>query len=279
MASLLNTRRRIKSVDATKKITNAMELVSSAKLKKAKDLYEGSKSVRQFVANEFAGSVYQIAKESGRKELIEENNEGKTLYIVIASDMGLCGGYNSNVAKEAFLDSKKDDEFILIGRKIQPYFKGKNAVIKNVYVNLTKHPDFYNTFYVTKDAIDSFNKSEFTKVKLVYTRFINSVTFEPTIFSLIPVENPFSEMKVPFDNPTDEEYLLKHLLRDYLNSNIYTAIMEARVCEYAASRMAMEAATDNAIELKEKLLLEYNRVRQANITQEITEIVAGADAL
>lgn len=279
MASLLNTRRRIKSVDATKKITKAMELVSSAKLKKAKNLHEESKSVRQFVANEFAGSVYEIAKETGRKDLIEKNKDSKTLYIVIASDMGLCGGYNSNVAKEAFLDSKKGDEFILIGKKIQPYFLGKNATVRNVYVNMTKNPDFYNTFYVTKEAVDAFNKNEFTSIKLVYTRFINSVTFEPTVYSLIPVENPFDEMKIPFDNPTDEEYLLKRLLRDYLNSNIYTAIVEARVCEYAASRMAMEAATDNAIELKEKLLLEYNRVRQANITQEITEIVAGADAL
>lgn len=279
MASLLNTRRRIKSVDATKKITKAMELVSSAKLKKAKDLHEGSKSVRHFVANECAGSVYEIAKNGLRKDLIEKDKEGKTLYIIIASDMGLCGGYNSNITKEAFNDSKKGDEFILIGKKIQPFFKTKNLPVKNVYLGMSKEPDFYNTYYVTKEALDSYNSGEYTKIKLVYTKFINSVTFEPTIFSLIPVLNPFEDMEYPFDNPTEDEELLKKLLRDYLNSNIYTALIEARVCEYASSRMAMENATDNAIELKDKLLLEYNRVRQANITQEITEIVAGADAL
>jgi len=279
MPNLQNTKRRIKSVDATKKITKAMELVSSAKLRKAKALYEEGKNVRDFVCNDLASAVYEIAREARLLDFITEKPDGKTLYIVIASDMGLCGGYNSNVAKEAYNASKKGDSFILIGKKTQPYFNTKQCNIKNVYLNITKNPEFYDAYYITKEAIDMYKSGEVSSIKLVYTKFINSVTFEPRIYSLIPVENPFDDMKIPFDNPTESEYLLKRLLRDFINSNIYTAIIESRVCEYASSRMAMENATDNANELKDKLLLQYNRVRQANITQEITEIVGGADAL
>lgn len=279
MASLQNTKRRIKSVDATKKITKAMELVSSAKLRKAKELYEEGVDVRDFVCNDIASAVYEIAKEASMNEYITENPEGKTLFIVVASDMGLSGGYNSNVAKKAYNASKTGDYFILIGKKTQPYFMTKNCIIKNVYLNLTKAPEFYGAYYITKEAMDMFHSGEISSIKLVYTKFINSVSFEPTIYSLIPVLNPYDDMAVPFDNTTDSEYLMKYLMRDFINSNIYTSIIESRVCEYASSRMAMENATDNAIELKEKLLLEYNRVRQANITQELSEIVSGADAL
>jgi F-type H+-transporting ATPase subunit gamma len=279
MPNLQNTKRRIKSVDATKKITKAMELVSSAKLRKAKALYEEGREIREFVSSDLAGAVYEIAKEARLMDYIEENEDGKTLYIVIASDMGLCGGYNSNAAKEAYLHSKKGDAFILVGKKTQPYFRTKDVEIKNVYLNITKNPTFYDSYYITKEALDLFNSGEISSIKLVYTRFINSVSFEPTVYSLIPVDNPYEPMVIPYDNPTDSEYLLKRLMRDFINSNIYTAIIESRVCEYASSRIAMENATDNANELKDKLLLQYNRVRQANISQEIPEIVGGADAL
>ncbi|MDR3214974.1 MAG: ATP synthase F1 subunit gamma [Bacilli bacterium] len=278
MASLQNTKRRIKSVDATKKITKAMELVSSAKLRKAKQMYEAENKVRTFFERDLAQSVYEVAKEANLNIYTEEV-AGKTLYIVIASDMGLCGGYNSNVAKKAYLDSQEGDYFILIGKKTQPYFKTKNCNIKNVYLNMSKDPNFYGAYYVTKEALDMFDANEITKIKLVYTKFINSVSFEPTIFPLIPVSNPFTDLKAPLDNPSEAEFLITRLLRDYINSNIFGAIIESRVCEYASSRMAMESANDNADELKEKLLLQYNSVRQANITQEISEIVGGADAI
>ena len=279
MASLQNTKRRIRSVDATKKITKAMELVSSAKLRKAKQLYEEGVEIRDFVCNDIASAVYEIAKSSHMNNYITDHPEGKTLFIVIASDMGLCGGYNSNVVKEAYNASKEGDCFILIGKKTQPYLRTKGCEIKNVYLNLTKNPEFYSAYYVTKEALDMFYAGEISSIKLVYTKFINSVSFQPSIYSMIPVVNPYDDMKVPFDNPTESEYLMKYLVRDFINSNIYTAIIESRVCEYAASRMAMENATDNANEIRDHLMLQYNRVRQANITQEITEIVSGADAL
>jgi F-type H+-transporting ATPase subunit gamma len=278
MASLQNTKRRIKSVDATRKITKAMELVSSAKLRKAKQLYEEQNDIRLFNENEFASAVYEIAKEASMNQYIDDI-DGKTLYIVIASDMGLCGGYNANVAKEAYNDSKEGDYFILVGKKTQGYFNTKGCTIKNVYYNFTKNPEFYGAYYITKEALDLFNDNEITSIKLVYTKFINSVSFVPEIHTLLPVKNPFDDMKAPFDNPSEPEYLMERILRDYITSNIFGCVIESRVCEYASSRIAMENATDNADEIKEKLLLQYNSVRQANITQEISEIVSGADAL
>lgn len=278
MASLQNTKRRIKSVDATKKITKAMELVSSAKLKKAKDKFELQRKVTEFVRKDLARGAYEIARESSLDKYIKYNESGKTLYIVIGSDMGLCGGYNSNVAKLAFNDSNMGDLFILVGKKTTGYLKSKGANIINTYLHYNDL-DFYDTYYIVKEAIDLLESGQVTKIRLVSTSFVNSVTFDAKIQSLIPIINPFDDLNNPLDNPSEAEDLMKYILRDYLNSYIYTSINESRVCEYASSRMAMENATDNAIELKDQLLLQYNRVRQANITQEIAEIVAGSDAL
>lgn len=279
MASLQATKRRIKSVEATKKITKAMELVSSAKLKKAKDAYEINKNVGSYVRLDFARTAYLIAKEAGLDYLIERSSQGSTLYVVIASDMGLCGGYNTNIAKEAYADSKPGDKFIIIGKKVQSFFKAKDCNIVSVHTGVTKEPDFYDMYHITQEIIDIFNKKEVDNIKLVYTRFVNSVTFKTEIYSLVPILKPDVEPNIPFDNEREPEYLLKRLMRDYINSNIYSAIIESRVCEYASSRMAMENATDNAVEIQEHLQLQYNRVRQANITQEIAEIVSGANAI
>lgn len=279
MASLQNTKRRIKSVEATKKITKAMELVSSAKLRKAKELYEGIGKVSTFCAKDLASAVYEIARSERMEALIKENPDAKTIFVVIASDMGLCGGYNSNVAKMAYESSKPGDEFILIGKKTQPYLHSKGCIIRNIYSNITKDPTLTDMYYITKELNTAYRSGEFQSLKIVSTKFVNSVTFVNDIYSLIPVKNPFNDLAAPFDNEADNEFLLKHLLTDFISMNLYTSIIEARVCEYASSRMAMENATDNANEIEDELLLEYNRVRQANITQEISEIVGGADAL
>lgn len=279
MASLQNTKRRIKSVEATMKITKAMELVSSAKLKKAKDLYNEVAPVQELANQNLAFAVYEIAKILNLEEYLKEDENGKTLFVVIASDMGLCGGYNINVAKEAYSHSKPGDQFILIGKKTYSYLSMKNADIKKVFSNQSKIPNLFDMYYVTREVINALKSNEVQNVKLVYTQFINSVSFNPKIKSLIPVEKPMGELAAPLDNVTPDEYLMEKLLVDYFSLSFYTAFVESKVCEYASSRMAMENATDNANEIKDSLLLEYNRVRQANITQEISEIVGGADAL
>ncbi|WP_423363659.1 ATP synthase F1 subunit gamma [Mycoplasma sp. P36-A1] len=291
MANLQNTKRRIKSVDSTKKITKAMELVASAKLRKAKKEYTQSESVRKFVTDNMSAVIYEVAKQNGKKEYIESKND-KTLYVVIGGNMGLTGGYNINVSKEAFLDSKPGDAFLCYGRKPVSYLKSKDAQIiyledvlremlhndKEVFVVDEIHK-FSEVYVLTKPILHLFNTGQYGKVKLVYTKFVNSVTFSPKVTQLIPVENTFTELLAPFDVLGDSDNLIDDLLKDYLATNTYTAILEGKACEYASSRLAMETATDNAEELKEQLQLEYNRVRQANITQELTEIVGGANAI
>lgn len=278
MASLQSTKRRIRSVEATKKITNAMQLVSSAKLKKARDRFESVRNITSNISNDMAEAVYNVAKELDEHKLITTNNSGKTLFIVIASDMGLSGGYNVNVAKAALAEAQKDDEFIIIGKKVSSYLLAKDCNIVKMFKNHYQNLDYYNTYYVTQLTVDAFWK-DVSNVKLVYTQFLNSVTFEPTVVQVLPLEQSYDQISIPFESDVDLNVLLTRLLRDYINTLVYNANVEAHVCEYASSRMAMKNATDNAQDLKDKLQLEYNRVRQANITQEISEIVAGADAL
>lgn len=279
MGSLQNTKRRIKSVDATKKITNAMQLVSSAKLKKARDRFESVRNITSNISNDMAEAVYNVAKETDERKYITTDDRGKTLFIVIASDMGLSGGYNINVAKAALAEAGKDDEFILIGKKVSTHLASQGCNIVKMFKNHYQNLDYYSTYYVTQLTVEAFERSDIGRVKLVYTEFVNSVTFKPKVLSVLPLDKEYDQISIPFETDTDLAVLLTRLIRDYLNTVIYNANVEAHVCEYASSRMAMSNATDNAEELKEKLLLEYNRVRQANITQEISEIVAGADAL
>jgi len=289
MANLQNTKRRIKSVESTKKITKAMELVASAKLRKAKNEYMEIKEVREYMSNNMGSVLAEISKQAGHSEYIESKGD-KTLYVIIGGDMGLTGGYNINVAKEALDDSKKGDLFLSVGTKPAVYLKSKQAHLVNTKEILEKHYGkaaqdvrSLNSFYQVYDLVRvikiMYDNKEIDCVKLVYTRFQNSVTFIPMITQLIPVKNQFTQLMSPFEISGDPEELISDLLKDYLATNIFTAFKEGSVCEFASSRLAMENATDNAEELREQLLLEYNRARQANITQEISEIVAGSDAL
>lgn len=289
MANLQNTKRRIRSVDSTKKITKAMELVASAKLRKAKNEYLESQKVRDFVVENMSAAVFEIAKQNGKTEYITKRGD-RTLYIVIGGDMGLSGGYNINVAKEAYNDSKPGDMFMCVGSKPAIYLKSKNATIIKPKEVLGKYlgadakdvreiSTFTNVYDLIRVILLLFKNDEVDVVKLAHTKFKNSVTFDPEVLDLLPVTNEFTELLAPFEITGDPDQLIEDLVKDYLASNVFTAVKEGAVCQYASSRLAMENATDNAEELKEKLLLEYNRVRQANITQELNEIVAGADAI
>jgi len=289
MANLQNTKRRIKSVDSTKKITKAMELVASAKLRKAKNEYMLTKEVREYMATNMASVIAEISAQTGHSEYIESEGK-KTLFVIIGGDMGLTGGYNINVAKEAYINSKPEDMFLCVGNKPAIFLKSKNANIVDTKAVLEKYvgedakdvrslDSFYQSYDLVRVIKYMYDNKEVDTVKLVYTKFKNSVTFIPTISTLIPVENKFTQLLSPFEITGDPEMFISDLLKNYLATNIFTAFKEGTVCEYASSRLAMENATDNAQELKEELLLEYNRARQANITQEISEIVAGSDAL
>ena len=277
--SLQQTKTRIKSVASTKKITKAMELVATSKLRKAKDL--------NLQITPYKNEVFEIISYCANNvddkdyKYFNEKESEKTLYIVVTSTLGLCGGYNIAVEKYASSLLNKNDDLIVIGSKGINYFKDKVNIIQRYHelpgMDLKENISSRIAYKILKE----FDASSYKCVKMVYTKFINSLTFEPmcvqllTISELVEVPNISKELLL---EPSAEE-VLDNLIPFYLTTSIKTLIFESMLSEQASRRTAMENATDNASELEEKLLLEFNKSRQASITQEITEISGAANAI
>lgn len=276
--SLDSTKKRINTIKTTSKITNAMKLVASSKITKQKALYKRIKSYYE----EYYQIVGSIVSLSTNFNDVKE--DAKTLYIVITSSLGLCGGYNSLVIKHC-LSQMRDSDFVLqIGTKGKEYFS--NNLKQNQIIDFNIDSDILDyeiCAVIASYILDLFtNKKKFESIKIVYTKFINAITFEPTTISLIPFDKKFSINKNDlnennFDFEPRKEIIIKEILSNYLSSIIYGSVVESSISENASRRNAMDTATNNANELIDNLKLQYNRMRQAKITNEITEIVAGGD--
>ncbi len=280
MASLDAIKTRIESVEATKKITSAMELVATAKLKKARERFEQ--------IDEYSTLVYTKINEllssmDDKNSKYLNDVEGNTLFVLVTSDMGLCGGYNANALKLYREMSKPGDQVIAIGNKAINNFKANNISPQTVYANTKGSVEYCVANQVTQDIQSIFEDESFniTKVQLIYTKFINNVTFEATALQLLPaVADESKEVsKIDYTFEPSAKDVFENMIPLYLKSVIYGKAAESYLSEQAARRSAMENANDNAKELIETLDIQYNRIRQANITQEISEIVAGADAI
>ncbi len=277
--SLQQTKTRIKSVASTKKITKAMELVATSKLRKAKDL--------NLQITPYKNEVFEIISYCANNvddkdyKYFNEKESEKTLYIVVTSTLGLCGGYNIAVEKYASSLLNKNDDLIVIGSKGINYFKDKVNIIQRYHelpgMDLKENISSRIAYKILKE----FDASSYKSVKMVYTKFINSLTFEPMCVQLLPISELVEVPKISKElllEPSAEE-VLDNLIPFYLTTSIKTLIFESMLSEQASRRTAMENATDNASELEEKLLLEFNKSRQASITQEITEISGAANAI
>ncbi len=272
MASLLDTENRIKSVDSTKKITKAMKLVATAKLRSAKNQYENSLKYAMSVEN----IVSILASSPDAKPYTTERTEGKDLFIVIGSELGLCGGYNANMFKR--VEKRTDAVFIPLGKKAVSYFEHRPQFeVLFSKCDLTDKPNIKLVKEIGDLVFRLYNEKELKSVNLVYTKYLNSVSFQPELKQIFPIAVAPTDNYVKFE--TSEEEILESGLPRYVDASILVAIKESLVSEYASRRLAMDSATDNATELIDKLLVEKNRVRQAKITQEISEIVSGSDAL
>ncbi len=275
---LNNTKRRIKSISSTRKITKAMELVATVKLKKWKDQMDNIVTYLD-IMDKVINSASDIDDFNNIDELKRYPNATSNLYIVITSSLGLCGGYNYNIFK--FLNSiiTKDDKVIVIGTKGLVRFSHENINLNDEYVDLMNKIDYQKVQNLVRQIQNEYQSGNYKKVCLVSTLYKNSLNFIPTEFNLLPLakeKNGNEIQKEILFEPSKEEVLL-NIIPKYLNSFLYGRIIEAMVCEQAARRNAMDSATDNAEELLEKLRIEYNKVRQGAITQEITEVVAGAN--
>ena len=276
-------KRRIKSVESTKKITKAMELVATSKLRKTRNQLEQSKPYYTNVAQTVAEILANCKGNNDSIYLVENKDIEKEVFIVIASSLGLCGGYNANIFKEIKGAIKPGDYVYSIGSKATSYLlKNHQGVTDHKFDDLNTTFDFKDVTKLVAELTKMYREKEISKIKIVYTEFVNNLTFRPRIVTLLPVDPidfdhiEISKKSTLFE-PSPEE-VLDSLIPMYLQAVIYGYIIESATSENAARRTSMENANDNADELTEQLLLKYNQARQTAITNEISEIVAGANA-
>ncbi len=282
--SIQDIKRRIKSVTSTERITNSMKLVSAGKLRKAKAIFEKTNENSHYITNTI-GELFNSSSEVPQ-EYLKGNREVKTTaYIVITSGRGLCGGFNTNIIKEAQRDFDADWEppvVVAIGSKGKEYFEKRGYNVQNSYLAPPESISFLETKELSRPIIDMYNNKEIDEVVLIYTSFISTMEQEVRNEILLPfeVENDpeiMSNSKFIEYEPSIEA-VFNYLIPKYVETKIYSAVVESATCEHAARRMAMENATDNARDMLSNLNLTYNRARQSAITDEIIEIVAGSEA-
>lgn len=284
MASMRDIKRRKGSIQSTQQITKAMKLVSTVKLQRAKQNAEKSQTYFHCMYN----AVHSILRRTQNLEhkYLKSGESGKKAVIVITSNRGLAGGYNSNVIKLITQGELANEDLAIyaIGKK------GKDALAKNYeiradYSDVIEDPVYAEAMKISKEVLSAFENGEISEIYLAYTGFKNTVVHIPTLLKLLPVEVSEEEETAQEDDhvmmnfePEDEE-ALNLLIPKYITSLIYGGMIEAIASENGARMQAMDAATSNAEEMIEDLTLLYNRARQGSITQELTEIIAGANAI
>jgi F-type H+-transporting ATPase subunit gamma len=288
--ALKEVRNRIKSVQSTQQITKAMKMVSAAKLRRAQDAIIQMRPYAQKL-QEVLGNIVGNAEGDINLALAKERHVGKVLIIVITSDRGLCGGYNSNLIKLAKQDIKEKyaEQFAKGNVQILPLGKrGYEHFLKNKYQVIDRYWDIFSdlTFEqvaaAAKYAMDAFSKGEVDAVDLIYSEFKNAATQKFIAEPYLPVKKSQPEKgntKADFIFEPGKEVLLQELMPKILNTQLYKAVLDSHASEHGARMTAMDKATDNAQELLKALKISYNRARQAAITTELTEIVSGAAAL
>lgn len=279
-ASMQAIKGRIASVASTKKITNAMQMVASAKLNKARGAMEKNREYANGM-QEVLGMVMARADQGSRFLNVDES---KPPYLfVITSDMGLCGSYNANVFKLLERELPKDSYLVIIGTHGAAWSRSKGLDVHETVLDLHEEDAYQVLSKYVDEALSLFYQHKIGSIQVLYTKYVNTLTFEPEIETILPPKNPrpVEEKKVRAETIFEPEksVMLASLVPLITKSALYSKYMESKTSEQASRRMAMETATDNAEELQEKLNLEYNRLRQSAITQEITEIVGGANAL
>ena len=285
MASMRDIKRRKGSISSTQQITKAMKLVSTVKLQRAKGKAETTKPYFDCMYDTIATMLSK--SDNIDHPYLKAGESGKTAVIVITSNRGLAGGYNNNVVKlitgeEAF--EKDDLEIYALGKKGRDSFTSKGYTIADDLSEVMNGPLYSDAKELSEKLLERFGKGEINEIYLAYTVFKNTVTHVPTMLKLLPVEIDAEEtetegMNVPMNYAPNEEEALGMIIPKYITSLIYGAMMEAVASENGARMQAMDSATSNAEEMIQKLSLDYNRARQGSITQELTEIIAGAQAI
>jgi F-type H+-transporting ATPase subunit gamma len=291
MASLDDLKKRIASVKSTQKITKAMKMVAAAKLRRAQESAEKGRPYSEKMNNIILNLSSGISdKENAPKLLSGSGNDKVHLCVVMTSDRGLCGGFNSNIIKKAksyfakLVDEGKDLKIITVGSKGNDQLKRAygDKIIANISFKESKHANYFDAEKVGKMVIEKFEAEEFDVCTIFYNQFKNVITQIPQAQQIIPlnVENSEDEKSEDsYEFEPDEDEILSNLLPKNISTQIFKAMLENSASEQGSRMSAMDNATRNAGEMVDKLTIEYNRSRQAAITKELIEIISGAESL
>jgi F-type H+-transporting ATPase subunit gamma len=286
MAGGKEIKSKIASVKNTQKITSAMEMVAASKMRKAQEGMAASRPYAENIRN-VIGHI-ALGNSEYRHPYLEEREVKRVGYIVVSTDRGLCGGLNINLFKKVLASAAKwqaeeaEVEFAVVGSKATSFFNNLKANVTAQVSGLGDRPSLTDLIGSVKVMLNAYDNGEIDKLFIVYNKFVNTMTQTPTIDQLLPLPKSDDEaIKHRWDYiyEPDAQAMLEQLLVRYVESQVYQGVVENIACEQAARMVAMKSATDNAGDLIDDLQLVYNKARQASITQELGEIVAGASAV
>jgi len=287
MAGGREIKTKIKSVQNTRKVTRALEMVSASKIRKAQDRMKTSRPYAQAM-KQVVGHLAQASTDYQHPFLVEREQVKRVGYIVISSDRGLAGGLNNNLFRKTVADMKEwqdkgaEIDVVTIGSKASVFFRRVNVNMAASVANLGDTPKLETLIGVIKVMLDAFTEGKVDRVYLVYNNFVNTMVQKATFDQLLPLaaaDDKVAEHDWDYLYEPDAATVLEHVITRYIESLVYQAVLENVASEHAARMVAMKAASDNANKMIGTLQLVYNKARQAAITQEISEIVGGAAAV
>ena len=287
MAGGREIKTKIKSVQNTRKVTRALEMVSASKIRKAQERMKGSRPYARLMT-QLIGHIAKANSEYTHPFMAEHAAIKRVGYIIVSSDRGLAGGLNSQMFRKILLDMREwqgkgaEIDLVCVGQKAATFFRRLNVSMIGSVTHLGEKPRLDQLIGVSKVMLDSYSAGTLDRVFLCYNDFINTMTQKPRMDQLLPLP-PSESLQTRFDwdyiYEPSPEVVLDHVMTRYVESLIYQALLENIASEHAARMVAMKSASDNANKLIETLQLIYNKARQAAITQEISEIVGGAAAV
>jgi len=277
---LRDIRRRIRSVENTRKITQAMKMVAAAKLRRAQESAQAARPYAERIEDALR-SVAQDASAS-RMPLLRPRDVHKVGYVVLTGDRGLSGPFNANILRlvqQEIRSQQGEITFFAVGRKGRDYLRHRGHPIHKEYIGIGDYPRYYQAQAMGEDIVQAFVGGEVDEVRLVYAQFVSAMTQHPVVQQLLPVQRPQGGPSRQYIYEPDADAVLADLVPHYLYATLYRALLESKASEWGARMTAMDSATRNSEELIRNLVLLLNRLRQAAITNEIAEIVGGANAL
>ena len=277
-AGLIEIKRRLKSVESTRKITKAMGLVATSKLRIVRNERANNEKYHELCKDIVDVVVSNLPE--GYESIYCTERKGDKLYIVLTSDTGLCGGYNNNVIaylKEVLDNESGTEKIVLVGSKGLSYMSKYSLNTFNEYVSIPDIPTISEINKIYNEAIYLYKQGEVSEVNIVYTKFISPMKQEPILIKMLPFEVNSSKKEDYLIEPDFEE-VLNNSIDTYLKSQLQNCMLHAKASEQSSRMTAMDGATENASDIINNLNIKYNRIRQSVITQEISEIVGGAEA-